>query len=138
MKYYEECSLGDSLSAFFSKSHGPVAVVIHVSNEEARKDFFDELDSFEKKGVLSIHGDNVEWINSSFNSLQGFIINYRQSIKVYFKTERHVVIVLEHGFDAFDNKPDWKTYLFDHLKDWGANGVLEIRVGTECTFISTV
>ena len=138
MKYYEKCSLGDSLSAFFSESHGPVAVVIYIGDEEARKDFFDELNLFEKIGDLSIHGDNVEWINSNFNNLQGFMINYGQFIKGYFKEERHVVIVLEHGFDAFDNKPDWKTYLFDRLKNWGADGVLEIIVEAEQTFLTTV
>ena len=138
MKYYEECSLGDSLNAFFSESHGPVAVVIYISDKEARKDFFDELDFFEKIGDLSIYGDNVEWIRSAFDNLQGFILNYGGFVRTYFKKGKCVVVSLDPGFDAFDKGYEKKTYLFEALKRWGANSILEIIVEAEQTFLSTV
>ena len=138
MKYYEKCSLGDSLSAFFSESHGPVAVVIYIGDEEARKDFCDDLEFLKFLGESPIHGDNVEWIPSAFDSLLGFIMNYGHFAKTYFNEGKCVVVSLNPGFDAFDEGSEKEFYLFDALKRWGAKSILKIIVEADRTFLSKV
>ena len=137
MQYYEECSLSDSLSAFFSKSHGPVAVVIYVNEKKAGEEFFNDLKFFEDLGKLSIHGENVEWIPSAFDNLRGFIMNYGVHVRAYFKDEKCVVVSLNPGFDVFNKGPK-KSYLFEALKEWGAISILEIIVEADRTFLTTV
>ena len=137
MKYYEDCSLCDCLNKFLLKSHSPFAIVIYVNEEKAGKEFFDDLEFFEVLGELSIHGDNVGWISSTFNNLQGFIMNYGDSAKTYFKEGKCVVVSLKPGFDVFNKGPE-KFYLFETLKRWGAKSILEIVVEAEQTFLTTV
>lgn len=138
MKYNNEgCSLCDCLNAFLSRSHSPAAVVIYVNEEKAGEEFFEDLKFFEVLGELSIHGDNVGWISSAFDNLQGFIMNYGDSAKTYFKEGKCVVFSLNPGFDVFNNGPK-KAYLIEALQRWGANGILEIIVEAEQTILTTV
>lgn len=137
MKYNEDCSLCDCLKKFLSKSHSPFAIVIYVNEEKAGEDFFEDLKFFEDIGELSLHGDNIGWISSAFDNLQGFIMNYGDSAKTYFKEGKCVVVSLDPGFDVFNKGPK-KSYLFEALKRWGANSILEIIVEAEQTFLSTV
>lgn len=138
MKYNNEgCSLCDCLNAFLSRSHSPAAVVIYVNEEKAGEEFFNDLKFFEDLGELSLHGENVEWIHSNFNNLQGFIMNYGVFTKSYFKQGKCVVFLLNPGFDVFNKGPK-KAYLIEALQRWGANGILEIIVEAEQTILTTV
>ena len=137
MKYYAECSLGDRLKEFLSESHGPAAVVIYVNEKKAGGEFFSDLKFFEDLGELSLHGENVEWISSNFDNLHGFMLNYGHFIKSYFEGGKCVVVSLKPGFDVFNKGPK-KSYLFEALKGWGANSILEIVIEAEQTFLSTV
>lgn len=138
MKYYEKCSLCDCLNAFLLESHSPVAVVIYVNEKKAGEEFFNDLKFFEDLGELTLHGENVEWIPSNFDNLQGFMLNYRHFIKSYFESGKCVVVSLNPGFDAFDKGSEMKSYLFEALQRWGANCILEIIVEADRTFLSTV
>ncbi|MBR2544016.1 hypothetical protein IKF04_01795 [Candidatus Saccharibacteria bacterium] len=137
MKYYKDCSLCDCLNEFISGSSSPVAVVIYVNEKKAGEEFFNDLKFFEDLGKLSIHGENVEWIPSAFDNLRGFIMNYGVHVKAYFKDGKCVVVPLNPGFDVFNKGPK-KSYLFEALKEWGANGILEINVEADRTFLTTV
>lgn len=138
MKYYKDCSLCDCLNEFLSESSSPVAVVIYVNEKKAGEEFFNDLKFFEDLGELSIHGENVEWLPSNFNNLHGFMLNYGHFIKNYFEGGKCVVIKLNPGFDAFDKGSEMKSHLFEALKRWGANSILEIIVEAERTFLSKV
>ena len=137
MQYYKDCSLCDCLNRFLSESSSPVAVVIYVNEKKAGEEFFNDLKFFEDLGKLSIHGENVEWIPSAFDNLRGFIMNYGVHVKAYFKDEKCVVVSLNPGFDVFNKGPK-KSYLFEALKEWGANSILEIIVEAEQTILTTV
>ena len=137
MKYYKDCSLCDCLNKFLSESSSPVAVVIYVNEKKAGEEFSNDLKFFEDLGKLSIHGENVEWIPSAFDNLRGFIMNYGVHVKAYFKDEKCVVVSLNPGFDVFNKGPK-KSYLFEALKEWGANSILEIIVEADRTFLTTV
>ena len=77
MKYYEKCSLGDSLSAFFSESHGPVAVVIYISDEEARK-HYETLKGFK----AFIEGGRDE-ARSNYNKVKAELFPDQQQFDIF-------------------------------------------------------
>lgn len=138
MEYYEKCSLCDCLNKFLSRSHSPVAVVIYVNEKKAGEEFFNDLKFFEDLEELTLHGENVEWLPSNFDNLHGFMLNYGHFIRNYFEEGKCVVVPLNPGFDAFDKGSEMKSYLFEALQRWGANGILEIIVEAKQTFLSTV